>query len=153
MKTKPNRGPGRPAANIVIPNKKFTFADLCEANDVTPLTLRKFLKRDAELGKKSQVVLTDETRDPQATKAANKGLGRKVFVYARRAKVGAKTHKAKTHVAVKIHGNKTDTGTAGYEAQKAALLAPEPAPAVAAPVVAETPAPAPAPAAAPAVAA
>jgi hypothetical protein len=137
-------GPGRPMAKIKIPNRKFTFQQLNDANDVTPLTLRKFLKRDALLGKKSQVILTDETRDPSFDGKLEKGkkpLGRKVFVYQPRSlgKVSVKTvtHKTETHVALTIEPAKLgDTGTADYEAQKAALLATEPTPVAPAPVAA-----------------
>jgi len=110
------RGPGRPKAEIKWPAKKFTFADLCEANGtnfetgkgrVTKLTLRKSLDRDMfhviESGKNkgkvdkskprrnSTVVLLDETREP----ASEAGLGRKSFVYVLRSRLDAlKTAKA-----------------------------------------------------------
>jgi len=85
MKSKTKqRSPGRPMAVITIPRGKFTFADMIEANKhVTPLTLRKFLKRDAAKRNKSEITLVKgETRQP----ASSKGLGRKTFVYSRRAK-------------------------------------------------------------------
>jgi len=137
MKRNIKRGPGRPMADITIPNKKFTFAELCEVNShVTALTLRKFLKRDAARKGKSEVVLVkDETREPIAKKKANAGLGRKVFVYIRRSKATALKTARKSNVSVPL-STKT---TADYEAQKAALLAPTPAP------VADTTAPTPAP--------
>lgn len=126
---KQNRGPGRPMAQINIPSKKFTFADMVEANDhVTPLTLRKFLKRDAARKNKSEIVLVkDETREPNH----KSGLGRKTYVYIRRSKMeGSASASAlktarKSKVSVALA---PASSTADYEATKAALLAPEPAP-------------------------
>lgn len=82
-----SRGPGRPMAKISLPRGKFSFADLCDENDhVTPLTLRKFLKRDAVRQSRSEVVLVKgEMGEPTAKRKANSGLGRKTFVYIRRA--------------------------------------------------------------------
>jgi hypothetical protein len=133
MKSKNQRGPGRPMAEITVPNRKFTFADLVEANShVTPLTLRKFLKRDASRKGKSEIVLVkDETREPNH----KKGLGRKTYVYIRRSKASALKTARKSSVTVPLS---TPSTTADYEAKKAALLAPEPAPAA---PIAETPAP------------
>lgn len=73
---------GRPAAEIKIPNGKFTFADLMKQNShVTPVTLRKFLSRDADRKGKSQVMLVKgEFEDPHS----RSGLGRKAFVYVAR---------------------------------------------------------------------
>ena len=126
MKNKNQRGPGRPMADISIPNRKFTFADLVEANDhVTPLTLRKFLKRDAARKGKSIVVLVkDETREPNH----KKGLGRKTYVYIPRSKASALKTASKSKVSVTLAPAKS---TADYEATKAALLAPTPEPAIA----------------------
>lgn len=140
MKNKNQRGPGRPMADINIPNKKFTFADLVEANShVTPLTLRKFLKRDASRKGKSEVVLVkDETREPNH----KKGLGRKTYVYIRRSKANALKTARKSTVSVALAPAKT---TADYEATKAALLAPDPTPAPAPATdiqIADAPAPA-----------
>lgn len=100
MKKHNTRGPGRPMADIKIPNRKFTFADLCEANDhVTPLTLRKFLKRDAaRLGKSTIVLLKNESREPDS----KKGLGRKTFVYISRARKNALRSIAKSRVSVPL---------------------------------------------------
>ena len=126
MKHNTQRGPGRPMAKIKIPNRKFTFADLKEANDhVTPLTLRKFLKRDAARKGKSEIVLVkDETREPNS----KKGLGRKTFVYIPRAKMNTLKTASKSKVTVTIAAPKAPAkSTADYEATKAALLAPTPA--------------------------
>lgn len=140
MKSKnKQRGPGRPMADINVPNKKFTFADLVEANShVTPLTLRKFLKRDfARKGKSEIVLVKDETREPNS----KKGLGRKTFVYLRRSKLNSLKTARKSTVSVPLAPAKT---TADYEATKAALLAPEPAPAeIPAPAAPEATTPAP----------
>ena len=129
MKNKSQRGPGRPMAEINIPNRKFTFGDLVEANDhVTPLTLRKFLKRDAARKGKSEIVLVkDETREPNS----KKGLGRKTFVYIRRSKMNALKIASKSKVTVAVgpkaskspKASKASTSES-YEAKKAALLAP-----------------------------
>lgn len=127
------RGPGRPMADINVPNKKFTFADLVEANShVTPQTLRKFLKRDfARKGKSEIVLVKDETREPNS----KQGLGRKTFVYMRRSKMNSLKSARKSTVSIPLAPAKT---TADYEATKAALLAPEP---ITAPAI-EIPAPA-----------
>jgi hypothetical protein len=147
------RGPGRPKAEIKWPAKKFTFADLCEANGtdfetgkgrVTKLTLRKSLDRDMfhviESGKNkgkvdkskprrnSLVVLLDETREP----ASKDGLGRKSFVYVLRSRLAAlKDAKAVSVSVTKASkpGRKAKvTGisgaTAAYEGIKAVLAAP-----------------------------
>jgi len=139
MKRNIKRGPGRPMAEITIPTKKFTFVELCEANShVTPLTLRKFLKRDAARKGKSEVILVkDETREPIAKRKANAGLGRKVFVYVRRSRANALRTARKSNVTVALSPK-----TANYEATKAALLAPTPTPtpAVTTPATASTPA-------------
>ena len=115
-----NRGVGRPKAEVKVPGRKFTFADLCEANGVntetgkgkmTNLTLRKFLARDmyhTKLNAKglpvpdrtkprrnSVIVLLDEVREPASTD----GLGRKCEVYQLRAKRDAAKLAAKTATA------------------------------------------------------
>jgi hypothetical protein len=129
------RGPGRPKAEINIPKGKFTFSDLEEANShVTPLTLRKFLKRDASKRNMSEVILIkDETREPNS----KDGLGRKVYVYTRRAgavkPTGLKAARKST-VSVPLASKSTED----YEAAKAALTAPaEPAPTAPAPTADE----------------
>ena len=153
-------GPGRPKADITIPNKRFTFAEFCEVNDhVIPLTLRKFLARDMfhpiasgkNKGKpdrnnprrNSVIVLTDQHGEPDH----RKGLGRKTLIYCLRSNYnGTKTNGLKTanksKVTVRV-GKTTDisAATKSYEATKAALLAPavtvtapEPPPAAPAPV-------------------
>lgn len=117
MKNKTNRGPGRPMAAIKLPNRKFTFADLCEANEhVTPLTLRKFLKRDAaRLGKSQVVLVKNETRDPDS----KKGLGRKTFVYISRARKATLKNMAKSRVSVSLNNT-----SESYEKTKEALAQP-----------------------------
>ena len=143
---KVNRGPGRPMAAITIPNKKFTFGDLAEANGhVTPLTLRKFLKRDAARKGKSEICLMkDETREPNS----KKGLGRKTFVYIRRSKLNALKTASKSKMSVPL-GDKAPVAKPApakadsYEATKAALgiaatAAPSDAPVEVAPVSTET---------------
>ena len=41
------KGAGRPRAIVTLPlTKKFTFPDICACNGCTPLTIRKWLKRD-----------------------------------------------------------------------------------------------------------
>jgi hypothetical protein len=136
---KNQRGPGRPMAKIKVPGRKFTFADLKEANDhVTPLTLRKFLKRDAARKGKSEICLVkDETREPNS----KKGLGRKTFVYILRSKLNALKNASKSKVSVPL-GDKAPAATptaSNYEATKAALgiTAPTEAPADVAPVSTE----------------
>ncbi len=87
MKT---RGVGRPKAIVKIPNRRFTFEDLQTANStLTPLTLRKFLKRDAARNGKSEIVLTKDKVAPAD------GIGRHLFVYIPRAKMVAMKAKAK----------------------------------------------------------
>lgn len=119
---KVNRGPGRPMATITVPNRKFTFGDLAEVNKhVTPLTLRKFLKRDAARKGKSEICLVkDETREPNS----KKGLGRKTFVYIRRSKLNSLKTASKSKVSVPL-GDKAPAPSApvseSYEAKKAAL--------------------------------
>lgn len=144
MKKNASRGVGRPMANINIPNRKFTFADLEEANShVTPLTLRKFLKRDADRKGKSEIVLVKgETRAPQS----KNGLGRKTFVYVRRAKVAKVTAPKAAVKAKAAKSPKASTKSTSYEAKKAALLgdnqtAPVTAPVAPAPVTATAPTP------------
>ena len=145
------RGPGRPKAEITIPNKKFTFTDLKEANKhVTPLTLRKFLGRDMfmldEAGKPDRnrprrnsliVLVRDETREPNH----DKGLGRKTFVYIKRTKAASlkaapKAAKSAPQSAPAIDPVTVNVGTAA----DAPAAEPTPAP-VAEPIV-ETIAPA-----------
>jgi len=93
------RSVGRPMAAINIPNRKFTFADLENVNPhVTPLTLRKFLKRDmlTEEGNPKRnstlVLVKDEQREPNS----EKGLGRKCHVYAKRSRLQSKTARKST---------------------------------------------------------
>lgn len=121
---KVNRGPGRPMASIKVPNRKFTFGDLAEANGhVTPLTLRKFLKRDAARKGKSEIVLVkDEHREPNS----KKGLGRKTFVYIPRAKLNTLKTASKSKVSVALNDKPAKKPAAApngtsYEATKAAL--------------------------------
>jgi hypothetical protein len=79
MKTKNKRGVGRPRADVTIPKGKFTFKMLRKANKkVQPLTLRKFLKRDAARKGKSLVVMTGEFNTPRY------GMGRPIIVYVAR---------------------------------------------------------------------
>jgi hypothetical protein len=150
MKTKVTKSydhPGRPAYIPVVPRGRFTMNDLCEANGVnlksgkgkncSRLTLVKWVAK--QLGNKRSgliVKVKDETSEPNS----KKGLGRKAFLYIRRATNGLKTA-AKSNVSVKMGT------TADYEATKAALLgtpvtavtvAPTPAPAPAAEPVTET---------------
>ena len=126
------RGVGRPAKAINYPNRKFTMPDLVELNkDIcTKLCLIQHLQKDALLGKKSVIVKTDEKR-PNAS-----GRGRKLEVYIKRSKLAVATStvakaiaKAKKTSTVKVVDIKPEiipVTTADYEAQKAALLAPEP---------------------------
>jgi hypothetical protein len=98
MKTQ-KRGAGRPMAKINWPNKRFTFADLKEANDhVTPLTLRKALKRDADRKGRSEIVLLKNIFGEPDHK---NGLGRKTFVYIRRTRQNA-LKKARKTVSVSV---------------------------------------------------
>jgi len=133
-------GPGRPKAQVNIPNKRFTFEDLKAANThVTPLTLRKFIKADA--GKKNMsliVRLKDENREPNSAK----GLGRKVFVYCPRGKASTK---APAKASGKSKGNSLKT--ASQSDVQVTLATPDTAPAtvettpdVAPATVTETPA-------------
>ncbi len=142
MKSK-TRGVGRPSYPIKWPNGKFTMADLMVANGVNPkngkgklctkLTLVKGLQRDmfmvGDNGKpdtnrprrNSTIVrVKDETREPNS----KSGLGRKTFVYIRRAKL-VKGKDVTVNVGTKAKS--TAPKSEAYEAQKAALLAPEPA--------------------------
>ena len=144
--TSTNRSPGRPRAVINYPNRKFTFADLENDNPkVTPLTLRKFLKRDAALGKNSEIVrIIGESREPDSSK----GLGRKTFVYIPRTKAGsvkvAKSPKAVKVVKHRKHKVAVNAGQGSdYEAIKAdlGLNTPTPAPAPAAPAAPSAPEP------------
>jgi len=143
MKKNAKRGVGRPMAEISIPNRKFTFADLMEANThVTPLTLRKFLARDVDEGRKSLVVrIKEENREPNS----KHGLGRKTFVYVKRSKLdGAK--KSAVSVNVGTAASKAKSAKPSYADTKAALLGtpatvvkitPAPAPVAPAPVAPE----------------
>ena len=145
------RGPGRPKAVINIPNKKFTFTDLKEANKhVTPLTLRKFLGRDMfmldEAGKPDRnrprrnsliVLVRDETREPNH----GKGLGRKTFVYLKRTKSAIlksapKSAKPAPQSAPAIEPVTVNVGTAA-DAPAAEPIADPIAPAVETPAIAE----------------
>lgn len=125
-----NRGPGRPKYTPVIPRGKFTFTDLEEANGVntktgkgkncTTLTLRKWLKRELSNRRSGAIVLL---KDVLADPNSKSGLGRKQYVYTRRAGVTAPkaaapkaTRKAKATADV-------SQSTQDYEATKAALLA------------------------------
>jgi hypothetical protein len=128
---KNQRGPGRPMASIKVPNRKFTFGDLVEANGhVTPLTLRKFLKRDAaRKGKSAICLMKDEHREPNS----KKGLGRKTFVYIPRAKLNALKTASKSKVSVPLNDKPAKTPAAApvstsYEDTKAALGITAPAP-------------------------
>jgi hypothetical protein len=126
MKKNKTNGPGRPAYVPVIPRGKFSFGELCVANGVnvktgkgkncSALTLRKFIARDAALGKKSQMFLTDELAEPNN----KKGLGRKSFLYQRRAGVAAvkATVKSVRKATVKVS---TANATAEYEKTKVEL--------------------------------
>lgn len=115
MNKKTNRGPGRPKAEINIPNKKFTFADLMAANThVTPLTLRKFLANDMFVADKNGIpdrtkprrnstliLVKGEKRAP----AGEKGLGRKTLVYIKRTRLNALSTAKKSSVSVPITDN------------------------------------------------
>lgn len=96
-KTNPAKGVnkgklGRPRAEINVPNKRFTFADLVKANPhVKGLTLRKFLDRDMNIrneqgeiirtnSKSTVVLLRGEKGNPDHPE----GLGRKTLVYLKR---------------------------------------------------------------------
>lgn len=130
MKNK-NAGVGRPKAAINVPNKKFTFADLVAENPhVTPLTLRKFIKRDmftknGKTNNKSELVLVEgDKREPNSTL----GLGRKTLVYSKRSRLNGLKDAKKTKVTVDVGVGADATvvaPVADYEATKAALLAPD----------------------------
>jgi hypothetical protein len=143
------RGVGRPAKAINYPNRKFTMPDLVELNkDIcTKLCLIQHLQKDALLGKKSVIVKTDEKR-PNAS-----GRGRKLEVYQKRSRMTAgAVAPVATKRKVKAKAITVTVATVApvepvavpvvtteqYEAQKAALLAPEPAAVETAPVVATT---------------
>lgn len=129
--------PGRPAYKPTIPRGRFTMNDLCDENGVnlktgkgrncSRLTLVKWVAK--QLGNKRSgliVKVKGETHEPNS----KVGLGRKAFVYLRRAgaKDGLKTS-SKSNVSVKM------TSTADYEKTKAALLGtPVPAVKIASPV-------------------
>ena len=128
--------PGRPAYKVKWPYGKFTFNQLCLANgvaiegakkgkgkDCTALTLRKALDRDMyhpfESGKnkgkpnknspnrKSLIVETDETRNPNS----EKGLGRKAFVFIRREKLNGLKGAAKAKTSVKLDAPSSTAAT------------------------------------------
>jgi hypothetical protein len=90
---------GRPASKVNIPKGKFTFLELCAANKhLAQLTLRNFMRRDAELQDHSQIVRIDDERGSTGSDA---GYGRKPYLYVSReyVKNGKKTHKTtKYHV-------------------------------------------------------
>ena len=90
-KQKQNRGVGRPSAVINYPNRKFTFTDLVNINKhVTPLCLRHNLKKDADLGRKSEIIKLAEKRQN------GNGIGRKLEVYQKRSMAKGKRAKRKT---------------------------------------------------------
>lgn len=157
-----SRGPGRPQFVPTLPKGKFTFTDLELANGVNPktgkgkdcttLTLRKWLKRELNKRGHSAIVhLKDVLADPNG----KHGLGRKQYVYTRRAgvsvKASAPAHAPKATKATKatrktrkvapvaapIAVDSVSPATQDYEAKKAELLAPvvsiAPAPMVVAP--------------------
>lgn len=154
------RGPGRPAYAVKYPYGKFTFNQLCELNGVstkgvnkgkgkncTALTLRKALDRDmfhvdakdstkvdkTKPRRNSEIVLVkNETREPNS----NEGLGRKAFVYIRRAKLAALKSASKSSVNVPLNDTPAPavTSPADTFAQvkadiAASATAPAPAPA------------------------
>lgn len=143
-----HNGPGRPMYNPVIPRGKFTIAEFCEANGVNPktgkgkacskLTLIKFLGR--KQGKALIVRVKGETANPNS----KKGLGRKAFLYTRRAGVTVPKATAAPVKQTRTRKATAPTATSDYEATKSALLAPTPA-------VVITPDPTPAPETAPVV--
>lgn len=149
-----NKGPGRPKYRPNIPKGKFTFTDFEIANGVNPktgkgkdcttLTLRKWLKEDLSKRGHSTIVHLKDTFAEPTSKA---GLGRKQYVYQRRAGVSVKAvaHAPETPAAGKskatkksrktaktpadtvipvVEVNAISPETANYEAQKAELLAP-----------------------------
>ena len=145
-----NRGPGRPVYQPKFPAKiKWSFQDFMAVNGVNKTTgkgdncskgtLTKNLDRDmyAKIPtgrnagkpdrnapiKTSKVVKLDETRAPDC----ESGLGRRVFVYCLRAKLD-QIKPAKEPVSVKTPKVKAAKKSAGYEFQKAALLATDPTP-------------------------
>lgn len=122
-----NVGVGRPKAVINVPSKKFTFADLVAENShVTPLTLRKFIKRDmfTSTGKhnhKSTLVLVEgDKREPNSTL----GLGRKTLVYAKRNRVNTLKDVTKSKVSVNVGTDTTVDPVVDHEVSKAALFVP-----------------------------
>ena len=134
------RGPGRPMYDPVIPRGKFTKRQLDEANGVNPdtgkgkacsgLTLTKWLKRKE--GKALVVRVKGEFAAPDS----KSGLGRKAFLYQRKAGVTAPKSTVKDTKATR---KSKSTSTQDYEATKAALLATAPIVSVpVAPVVPET---------------
>jgi len=136
-KNSTTRGPGRPMYSPVIPRGKFTMNDFCIANGVNPktgkgkncskLTLIKFLGR--KQGKALIAKVKGETADPNS----KKGLGRKAFLYQRKAGVTIPKADVSAPKATKTPRKYTRKATApasttaDYEATKAALLAPTPA--------------------------
>ena len=94
------QGPGRPAYSPIVPNKRFTFGDLCIANGVnletgkgdkcTALTLRKWLAKNTK-GKASAIAKLDGIL---AQPDNEKGLGRKSFVFNKRSLVEASASKS-----------------------------------------------------------
>jgi hypothetical protein len=150
-----HRGPGRPRYIPLIPRGNFTFTDLETLNGVNPatgegkncttLTLRKWLKRDMYITDKTgKVIRTNHkssvmlVKDTLAEPNGKNGLGRKQYVYTRRAGTPvAKASPAKASAPRKVKADVTvdvstapapvdavSTETKDYEAQKAALLAP-----------------------------
>lgn len=146
MKKNMSNGPGRPKYTPVLPKGKFTFTDLEIANGVNPktgkgkscttLTLRKWLKRElAKRGHSAIVHLKDTLADPNG----KNGLGRKQYVYQRRAGVTLKASVPAPKAAPKATAPKAtrkpravaapavadvSPETQSYEAKKAELLAP-----------------------------
>lgn len=149
-----NKGPGRPKYRPNIPKGKFTFTDFEIANGVNPktgkgkdcttLTLRKWLKEDLSKRGHSTIV---HLKDTFAEPTGKGGLGRKQYVYTRRAGVSVKAvaHAPETPAAGKskttkksrktaktpadtvipvVEVNAISPETANYESQKAELLAP-----------------------------
>jgi hypothetical protein len=149
-----NKGPGRPKYRPNIPKGKFTFTDFEIANGVNPktgkgkdcttLTLRKWLKEDLSKRGHSTIV---HLKDTFAEPTGKGGLGRKQYVYQRRAGVSVKAvaHAPETPAAgkskatrkprtvtvkvdktdiVSVDSGKLSPETESYESQKAELLAP-----------------------------
>lgn len=125
---------GRPSYEVKWPRGKFTFNDLMVLNGVDPetgkgpncakLTLVNHLKKDLARKGHSTIVKLDELAPP-----ANGKLGRKQFVFQKRVQATDKQDKGSVKETVTVDVSKE---TKDYEAQKAALLAPDP---VVAPVV------------------